>query len=125
MRKLIVKHFALNYTIKIFGIQSTALRASRVIFPTFILGAILTFINPQYPTPTWYTLTAYALMAISVFFGFIYFKISPVKWHELDDAQKWQYGFTVRTKLISKPKEFYNDINWDEWEILNAKFSKQ
>lgn len=91
IRKLIVKHFALSYSFKLFGTTLTSLRASRVIMPLFILSGILTVANPIWPTIVWYTFISYTLTAIAVWLGFIYFWIWPVKREELDEEQKKQF----------------------------------
>ena len=46
MRKLLVKHFVLDYFITVFGKQFRAVRASRVIMPIVILCGILNILNP-------------------------------------------------------------------------------
>ena len=96
MRQLIVKHFALNYTFKVFNINITSLRASRIIAPLFLItGILVAFFTPMWPTPTLLLWLFYLLDAIAVFFGFIYFKFKPVKWDELDKDQKYQYGIFI------------------------------
>ena len=124
MRKFIVKHFALNYSTKLFGTTFTALRASRIIFPVFCLAGFLTAINPNWPELTWYTTLAYLLVGIVVYFGFIYFRFYPVKWNELDEYQKFQYGIAINSNQLTKPKEYYTDIDWEEWQTLCNKFLK-
>jgi hypothetical protein len=115
MRKLIVKHFALDYFITIFGKKFNAPRASRVIFPLFLLtGFTLIFFTPDYPEPSPILWTFYILDLTALFFGFVYFRIWPVKWEELDESQKFQMGtFSKLTESQSKEwTRIYNKLNY-------------
>jgi len=64
------------------------------------------------------------LFFIIVFGTFLYFKVKPVKWGDLNsDIQKWYYGYFYFVKYkdrIPAPKE----INKKEWDVLNKKYSK-
>lgn len=94
MRKFLVRNFVLDYRMKLFGKCYNAPRASRIIFPLFVITGLANCFNDNFPTPTTLIWVLYALVATSLFFGFVYFsKISPVKFSELDDFQKLQYGF--------------------------------
>ena len=113
MRKFLVKNFVLDYQIKLFGKQYNAPRASRIIFPLFVLTGIANCLNDNFPTPTILIWILYGLIALSLFFGFFYFsKISPVKFSELDDLQKLQYGFIAFERLTKE------EIN--EWKVLKS-----
>jgi hypothetical protein len=97
MRRLIVKHFALNYTFKVFNTNITSLRASRIIAPLFLItGILVSAFTPEWPTPTLLLWIFYFLDIIALFFGFIYFRFRPIKWEELDKDQKYQYGVYVK-----------------------------
>ena len=91
MRKLIVKHFALNYVTKILGRQLTFLRAAFIILPMFIFNGIYLVLTDTYPFDTHIGIVLLLLALSCVFCGFVYFRIKPVKWYELDDSQKIQY----------------------------------
>lgn len=94
MRKYIVKYFALDYFYNIFGIKLNGPRAGAIILPLFILtGLTSCFLTPDWPNPSFILWFLYLLDVISLFFGFVYFHIKPVKWEELDENQKYQYGF--------------------------------
>lgn len=85
MRKLIVRHFALDCWVQIGNRTFNFTRASRVIFPLFILSGLASIYES-------YQLIAYSLTALSLFFGFAYFPIfGGVKYDELNDVQKFQY----------------------------------
>lgn len=92
MRKFIIRQFALNYTFKLFNRYWTALRASRIIFPLFVIsGLLITYVG-------WNAITIFfsILTLISLFFGFIYFDFFPIKEEEydiLDEDQKKQYDY--------------------------------
>lgn len=114
MRKFIVKHFALNYTVKFLGYYWTALRASRIIFPLFtISGLLITYTGWHILT---YLLAASTLYAL--FLGFFYFNIWPVKWHELDDNQKLQAGTAISSGHSTMNLTLEE---WEEWRRLLAK----
>ena len=89
MRKLIFRLFALNYSFRLFGKDFNQLRASTVIFPLFILEMIA----------FWYNIDILKILIaipliISIFFGFVYFEIKPIKSNELfllDKSQLNQY----------------------------------
>lgn len=78
MRKLIFRLFALNYSFRLFGKDFSQLRASTVIFPLFILEMIAFWYNIDILK----ILIAIPLIT-SIFFGFVYFEIKPIKSNEL------------------------------------------
>lgn len=107
MRKFLVKHFVLDYTAKIFGWQSNAPRASRIIYPLVVLSGFFSVTNPEWPNPTPLVWILYSLLTTSLFFGFVYFRFYPAKWEELDKFQKFQYGVFKQDELsISQLKEW-------------------
>lgn len=121
MRKFIVKHFALNYTTKIFGIQLTALRCTRIMFPYFFIMGLVISLDPDYPKFQWWDILLVIGWVILMWLSQLipkvsYFDLYPLKWHELDDDQKWQYGLTKKQGF-----NLANDVNWDEWTELNKK----
>ena len=71
--------------------------------------------NPDYPTPTLFVWVLYALLATALFFGFIYFRISTVKWEELDEFQKFQYGSVKSDSLTEEQRK--------EWLLINKKYT--
>lgn len=92
IRKILVKNFVLDYMGNIFGWRYNAPRASRIIFPLMVVTGWFSVTNPDWPTPTPFVWFLYGLLALALFFGFIYFRIWPAQWDELDDLQKFQYG---------------------------------
>jgi hypothetical protein len=114
MRKFLVKHFVLDYFFTVLGKQYNAPRASIIIYPLMALCGWFTATNYDYPTPSIGLWFLYALLSLSLFFGFIYFRIYPAKWDELDNLQKLQYGFFNKHKMtIGQLKE---------WKIIKLKF---
>lgn len=109
MRKLIVQQFALDAWIRVFGRVYNFPRASRIIFPLFVLAGIAEI----YETFEAVTLI---LCAISVFFGFVYFRFYPVKFDELNDVQKYQYS--LRIPLSEKERAQMAGV----WDRLQRKF---
>lgn len=108
LRNWLVKNFVLNYMFTIFGKTFNAPRASRIIFPLFFITGIFVARNPNWPTPTLFIWILYALCAIALFFGFVYFSFFPVKWEELDKSQKYQYGIF----------KSLNDDQQEEWLLI-------
>ena len=116
MKKFLIKHFVLDYTIKILGWRSNAPRASRIIYPLVVLSGWISVTNPDCPTPTPLIWTLYSLLSISLYFGFIHFRYFPPQWEELDDFQKFQYGVFKSTDLIKE--------ELDEWMEISEKLSE-
>lgn len=112
MRKLLVKLFVLDYTFRIGETRFSGPRAGAVILPIFILSGVLGSINPDYPNPYPLLWFLYFLTALSLFCGFVYFKIKPAEWDELDDQQKIQGGYFL--PLRSEQHK--------EWLYLKNKF---
>lgn len=119
-RKFLVKNFVLDYVLKIFGRMYVAPRASRIIYPIFLVTGYFVATNPNYPTPTIFIWFLYSLVTIVLYFGFIHFKIKRfrVKWEELDEFQKFQYGKVKQDSLTKSQYEEYLQINK---KILNEK----
>jgi hypothetical protein len=114
MRKWLVKNFVLDYQHKLFGKMWNAPRASRIIFPLFVITGFLTARNLDWPEPTPLIWFMYLLCAISLYFGFVHFQIFPVKWEELDEFQKYQYGFLKQDTMTSE--------QYIEWLEIIKKF---
>jgi hypothetical protein len=115
MRKLLIKHFVLDYMFNMFGTTFNAPRASRIIFPLMVITGYFSATNPDWPTPTLFVWLLYLLLASALFFGFVYFRIYPAKWKELDDFQKFQYGLHKSKSLT--PTEYA------EWVLINRKYT--
>jgi len=113
MRKWLVKNFVLDYMFTIFNTTFNAPRASRIISPIFVLTGLLVSTNPDWPTPTPLIWVMYFLCVVVLFFGFVYFKIKPAQWDELDEFQKFQYGSFKQNKLT--PEQF------KEWLEISQK----
>jgi hypothetical protein len=114
MRKFLVRNFVLDYRTKIFGKFYNSPRASRIIYPLFVMTGIANILNDDFPTPNFLVWVLYLLVAISLFFGFVYFRFYPAKWHELDDFQKLQYGYAPFVNLTKEQRR--------EWQILILKY---
>jgi hypothetical protein len=71
-----------------------------------VIAGFFSAINPDWPNPTPLVWVLYALLATSLFFGFVYFRFYPAKWEELDDYQKFQYGIFKASELS---REQYNE----------------
>lgn len=105
IRKFIVKNFALNYKVKIFGKEYSALRCTRIMAPYFIVMGFIITLDPSYPILQiwdWLLLGGWAFLCWLTFplFGLGYFAKWPVKREELDDEQKEFYDIfqTIKNK---------------------------
>jgi hypothetical protein len=116
MRKWLVKNFVLDYMVSIFGKTYNAPRASRIIYPAFVITGIANVFNDNWPTPTLFVWFMYLLTATSLFFGFVYFRFFPVKWEELDEFQKLQYGMFPYANLTEEQRK--------EWSKIYKKYNK-
>lgn len=115
MRKLLIKHFVLDYMFTIFGTTFNAPRASRIIFPVFVVTGFFCATNDDYPTPYLGLWILYAITAIVLYFGFVHFRFFKVKYKELDEFQKFQYG-------LHKP-ESLTPMEYAEWFLINKKYT--
>lgn len=115
IRQFLVKNFVLDYTVKLFGKMYNAPRASRIIYPLMVITGYFSTTNPDWPTPTLFVWLLYLILAAALFFGFVYFRIYPVKWKELDEFQKFQYG-------LHKP-ESLAPTEYAEWLLINKKYT--
>lgn len=79
MRNLIVKLFALNYVVVLFGKSISFPRAANMIVPVMCLTVIWT--NP----------ITLLLLALVIFIPFVYLRFYPAQYNELDRDQKLQY----------------------------------
>lgn len=99
MRHLLIKLFVLDYFFKVFGTTFNIARVNVILYPLIsITGLVIIFFTPYWPIPTTTLWVLYFLNAIVLFFGFIYFRFKPVKWEELDNFQKFQYGTLTKLK---------------------------
>jgi hypothetical protein len=102
--------------VSIFGKTYNAPRASRIIYPVFVITGIANILNDNWPTPTLFVWFMYLLTATSLFFGFVYFRFFPAKWEELDEFQKFQYGMFPYANLTKEQHK--------EWVKIYEKFNK-
>ena len=115
LRLFIVRQFALGHIIKIFKLEISILRAARIMFPYFLLSAI--FIKNVTPDVfNWYDWVLLSLWILQLWIGFSwfglgYFELWPIKWKELDEEQKLQYGFLNYDKLSYYEKNEYKLIS--------------
>ena len=119
MRKFLVRNFVLDYRMKLFGKYYNAPRASRIIFPLFVITGLLNSYNPNFPFPTPLIWVCYFLVVLSVYFGFIHFNIASnrANFDELDEFQKFQYGSAPFTKL--------NPRQMKEWLKIRNKYEQE
>jgi hypothetical protein len=93
LRKFLVKRFALYYHPNLFGKKGTILRAAPIIFSLLILTGIFKYIHEVIGI-NWIKYIEYSflsLFALSIFIGFIYFDIYPIRKKELDKEQLEDY----------------------------------
>lgn len=111
MRKIIIKYFALDYIVRVFGTTQKWVRAANIIFPALMASAIAGMVG------SWLMWVFLAIFAITVYFGFFHFLLFPLTekdYEDLDEGQKWVWNF-----YNNKPNfilEKYNS-QWYFWEI--------
>ena len=90
MRKLVIKFFALDYIVRVFGSTYNWNRGANIIFPLFILAGMC-LLSELYVL----LCIMVCLIAIAVFFGFAYFQLFPLTENDrkyFDDVQRWQFN---------------------------------
>lgn len=90
MRKLIIKFFALDYIVRVFGSTYNWTRGANIIFPLFILAGMC-LLSELYVL----LCIMICLIAIAVFCGFAYFQLFPLTENDrkyFDDVQRWQFN---------------------------------
>lgn len=102
MRKLVIKFFALDYIVRIFGSTYNWTRSANIIFPLFILAGMC-LLSELYVL----LYIILCLIAVAVFFGFIYFQLFPLTEKDrkyFDDVQRWQFNryYNIQQKIDIK-----------------------
>lgn len=113
IRIFLVRQFALNRLTKVLGFigpYRSTLRCTRIIYPLVVLTGYFWVQSPDYPHPTTLALILMIAMIISLLIGFVYFRFFPVKWDELDDFQKYQFGYMKEESLTKEQFEEWKDI---------------
>ena len=110
MRKIIVQRFALDYFTKFLGLTGKFPRASTVIMPLFAITGINHTLM-EYPGKDLVTILLAIPTLIALFIGFVYFRIKPIKYSELDWEQKLTMSMAVEKNIV-KHKE--DEIDWEE-----------
>lgn len=90
MRKFVIKFFALDYIVRIFGSTYNWTRSANIIFPLFILAGMC-LLSELYVL----LYIILCLIAVAVFFGFAYFQLFPLTENDrkyFDDVQRWQFN---------------------------------
>lgn len=106
MRKQIIKFFALDYKVFIFGRLISWTRSANIIFPLMLLSGYLTLIENPLKIP------AYILLAVATFFGFFYFLIKPIKqtdYDYFDEVQKFMWDYKNNREL-NEPEKWNNPL---------------
>ncbi|MFW6225716.1 MAG: hypothetical protein ACOC3V_01995 [bacterium] len=119
LRKFIVRNFVLYKNFKLFGKTYNMLRASRIMFPSFLAGSILSIIFFHLILVK---LLILVYLSTLVWVGFDlkgvgYFKLYPVKWEELDDEQKYQWGMINQLDLSSEQFQEWVKIK-KHWKFI-------
>lgn len=121
MRNLIIKFYFGIYRFNAFGKKNLTIERSAVMnFITMIIMAITLFAIQD---PTFRTWVLMSLFALLVFCTFVYFRLVPVKWDELDEIQKWYYGCYYVYFVQDRwpwPGDFISNLK--EWEKLDKKY---
>ena len=107
MRKLVIKFFALDYIVRVFGSTYNWTRSANIIFPLFILAGMC-LLSKLYVL----LYTIVCLIAIAVFFGFAYFQLFPLTENDrkyFDDVQRWQFNryYNIQQKIDIKTNSIW------------------
>lgn len=116
MRNFLIKHFALYHVTKICGIRFEPLRATTPLASSFLILIILEYYIKFSEIVS--TIVFLSWFIFAYLMGFIYFKIKPIKYGELqDDDQRWKFG----------QKEPWNldFLDEEEWQDIDVKVRKE
>ena len=107
MRKLVIKFFALDYIVRVFGSTYNWTRSANIIFPLFILAGMC-LLSELYVL----LYIMLCLIAVAVFFGFIYFQLFPLTEKDrkyFDDVQRWQFNryYNIQQKMDIKTNSIW------------------
>lgn len=107
MRKLVIKFFALDYIVRVFGSTYNWTRGANIIFPLFILAGMC-LLSELYVL----LYIMLCLIAVAVFFGFIYFQLFPLTEKDrkyFDDVQRWQFNryYNIQQKMDIKTNSIW------------------
>jgi hypothetical protein len=111
MRKYLIKYFALDYIVRVFGTTQRWVRAANIIFPALMAAAIAGMVD------SWLMWVFLAIFAVAVYFGFFHFLIYPITekdYEYLDEGQKWTWNLHNQKPNFTLEK--YNS-QWYFWEI--------
>jgi len=117
MRNFLVKYFALSYHFKILGWKTHWVRAANIIFPLFYINAIYVNKTGTFSFDTFIGGFLAVILFVALFIAFGYFKIWPLKWDELTENQKWQYGNIVNGVSYL---DNLTPVQQNVWEDLDA-----
>ncbi len=107
MRKFVIKFFALDYIVRVFGSTYNWTRGANIIFPLFILAGMC-LLSELYVL----LYIMLCLIAIAVFFGFAYFQLFPLTENDreyFDDVQRWQFNryYNIQQKIYTKTNSIW------------------
>ena len=107
MRKLVIKFFAFDYIVRVFGSTYNWTRSANIIFPLFILAGMC-LLSELYVL----LYIMLCLIAVAVFFGFIYFQLFPLTEKDrkyFDDVQRWQFNryYNIQQKMDIKTNSIW------------------
>lgn len=116
MRYYIIKYFALSHACRVFGKTITFVRAANIIFPIFLLNGLYAILTDSYAFDSFFGILFFIILLIALFFGFVYFRIYPVSYEELEDyQQKWFYGIHCVKSNIHM-----NILDTRDWNRINV-----
>lgn len=111
MRKFIIQFFALDYAVFMFNRRVTWTRSANVIFPLMTLNGLLAV---KENVPLELSVSAFVLLALALFFGFLYFDLKPLQpedYKHFDDVQK----FTWEIQQGKHPLEMTEQVQSSTW----------
>lgn len=102
MRRFIIKNFALDYMFKLRGMKSDSVmgftRGAVFLYPSFVFTGLFFLTTDEIRLPQ---ILALIFLAFMIFIGFVYLRIKPVKFHELEDLEQvYQYEQALKQNVI-------------------------
>lgn len=101
MRNFLIKNFVLDYIYKVWGVTFRYTRGAVIIWPTFVITGLNIALDLDWPEIDLFDVLSLVWLLITVFFGFAYFRMKPVKFDELKDLEQvFVYEQALNKKII-------------------------
>ncbi|GGH24605.1 hypothetical protein FAZ19_16310 [Sphingobacterium alkalisoli] len=116
MNKLLTRLFVGDYKFKALGLFHSMPRPAAIIMPLMIILGVYSINIDVWLYQDTLGVIGLIVLAIAIYFGFIYFWIWPAKWENQTNSQKWQHGNGIRMSVLTN---VLTEEQWAEWHELN------